>query len=80
MVSADSSVEPVRAFFLVFIRGLAVPLTSPALTLTATATQNSSYLPKYSISISERSVGIIGELELIGKTALYGISQGYLTP
>ena len=71
MVSADSSIEP---------RGLTVPLTSPALTLTATTTQNSflksPYLPKYSISISERSVDIIGELELIGKTTLYAISQG----
>ena len=78
MVSADSSVEPVRALFLFFTRGLAVPLTSPALTLTATVTQNknSPYLPKYIISISERSADITGELELIGKTALYGISQG----
>ena len=63
MVSADSFVEP---------RALTVPLTSPALTLTATAAQNS--FPKYSISISERSVDIIEELELIGKTA-YVISQ-----
>ena len=39
MVSADSSVEPVRALFLVFTRGLTVLLTSPALTLTATAAQ-----------------------------------------
>ena len=65
MVSADSSVEP---------RALTVPLTSPALTLTATAAQNK--FPKYSISISERSIDIIGELELTGKTALYVISQG----
>ena len=41
MVSADSSVEPVRALFLVFTRGLPVPLTSPALTLTATVAKNS---------------------------------------
>ena len=53
---------------------LTVLLTSFALTMMATATQNNfqkySLFPKYSISISERSVFIIGELELIGKTAL----------
>ena len=40
MVSADSSVEPVMALFLVFTREFTAPLTSPALTLTVTTAQN----------------------------------------
>ena len=40
MVSTDLSIEPMRVLFLVFTKGLTVPLTTPALTLMATATQN----------------------------------------
>ena len=39
MVSADSVIEPM-SFFLVFTKGLTVPVTSPALTLMAATTQN----------------------------------------
>ena len=40
MVTANSSIEAMRVLFLVFTKELRVPLTSPALTLTPTATQN----------------------------------------
>ena len=76
MVSRDSSMKPTRDLFLESTKVLTVPLNSSALTLTVTTTEIVLFFPNYCISLSEKRVDIIGESELVGKIALYVISQG----
>ena len=67
----------IRPLFLESPRVLTVPLTSSALALTVTVTQNNFlevlFFQNYCISVPEKSVDIVGKSELIGKIALYVI-------